>query len=106
LSSNHGLPWTADLIDRYAEHWDWELLSSNTCILWTTECLTQHSELLNWANLSCSQRLPWSIQFYKIFEKNWFKNLVIPHQSFKISTLTDAQISNLMRNFPLIKTVE
>jgi hypothetical protein len=96
LSSNHGLPWSSDLISRYFEKWDWERLSSNKGITWTPQCLTQHSEQLNWANLSCSQRLPWSIQFFKNHEKNWFKKFVILHQSFKISTLSETQIDQLM----------
>jgi hypothetical protein len=39
MSSREAMPWSEDLIDRYAQRWNWRALSSNLALPWSQELI-------------------------------------------------------------------
>lgn len=42
LSSNKVLPWTEELINKYKDHWDWDVLSVNEYLPWTENLIDSY----------------------------------------------------------------
>ena len=59
LSENPGLPWSAELIQRYAERWNWEMLSRNTGLPWSRELVLRFEDQWTWRQLVFNRALPW-----------------------------------------------
>jgi len=57
------------LIDRYADHWDWEGLSKNEVLPWS-EVLIEHSaDRWDWLSLSQNEALPWNESLIALIER-------------------------------------
>ncbi len=95
LTSNEGINWTADLIERYKDRWDWDRIYWNKSIPWSIELIDKYSDLLRWgyyeeyrkvedlteeqkkekvslgrshSGLTENPALPWSIDFILYYE--------------------------------------
>ena len=98
--SSSTLHWSADLLARHADHWDWERLSANTHIPWTEDLLAPYADRLNWATLSGQSGLPWSTTLYLRFDAHWFASLVAQHQGLNIHHLSNDDIATLLQEKP------
>lgn len=50
LSTNEGLPWSLELIERFARRWDWEKLAKNESLPGSLELIERFAE--RWAGLA------------------------------------------------------
>ena len=68
ISSNEGLPWTIDLIEKFENKWDWHSLSINKALPWTVELVEKFEDKWVWPSLSINKALPWSSELIEKFE--------------------------------------
>jgi hypothetical protein len=48
LSSNHGIEWTKDLIEKHSEFWDWSSLITNKTINWSKDLILYFNDNIEW----------------------------------------------------------
>jgi hypothetical protein len=66
-----------DLINRFAERWDWGFglhkggISCNEALLWSPELIERFENRWSWDGFSCNEALPWSLDLIKRFEDRW-----------------------------------
>ena len=65
IESNPAIPWTADLIHKYADYLNWESLSSNTALPWSVDFIRRFLHLLNCKTLAANP-LTSSFSWYKL----------------------------------------
>ncbi|MFL5766104.1 MAG: hypothetical protein ACJ77K_19320 [Bacteroidia bacterium] len=94
LSSNEYLPWSGELISKYAEKWDWDMLSLNPSLPWTIDLIEQFESKWCWGGeicdingftkyecgLSGNPGLPWSYNLIERF-KNKFDGFTLSFNS-------------------------
>ena len=71
LSVNPGLPWSEQLIDHYVSRWDWEALSRNPGLPWSIEWLNRYASRWDWDGLSRRDWLPWSEELVDLYADRW-----------------------------------
>jgi hypothetical protein len=59
LSANRGLPWSIELVARYAQRWNWDLLSSNPALPWSRELVLGFESRWCWQELVGNPAVPW-----------------------------------------------
>lgn len=62
IASNTDIPWTNELICKYSEVWNWQLLHENPTVIWNFELIDANIERVNWAYVSSYPFLDWSIE--------------------------------------------
>src|SRR5690606_4239133 len=50
LSQNKVLPWSAELIEKYVDKWDWTVLIHNKSIPWSLKLMKQFEDKIIWSN--------------------------------------------------------
>ena len=60
-----------DLVERYADRWNWEWLTANKELTWTIELIARYADRWDWDDLSRNEDLPWSIELVDRFEDRW-----------------------------------
>jgi hypothetical protein len=48
LSSNRGVFWSVELLERFKDHWNWHALSSNESIPWSDELIARFHDRWDW----------------------------------------------------------
>lgn len=71
LSSSENVCWNIELIRKYNNHIDWNLLSCNKSIPFTIEMLSEFEDKWNWRLLSDNPSLPFSIKLLYTFYEKW-----------------------------------
>lgn len=96
LSQRENFPWSAELLEEFADRWNWRLLASNEGIIWNTplierflkrvdfralsarpdlpwtpELISQYADRWDWQALSGNPGLPWSYELLKAHEERW-----------------------------------
>ena len=71
LALNHSLPWTEDFIDRYADRWNWKSLSSSSCFEKTEALLGRYVDRWHWNWLSVNPMVPWSVSLIERYIDRW-----------------------------------
>jgi hypothetical protein len=71
LSLNRVLPWSAEMIERFADLWEWKLLSKNESLPWSIELIEHFENRWDWFGLSKNEALPWSIDLINRFTDRW-----------------------------------
>ncbi len=69
-------PLTEAQLARYADQWDWELLSENAGLPWSIDLLEQFAETWDWGALSYNSELPWGIDLIERFADKWYWHLL------------------------------
>jgi hypothetical protein len=64
-------PIDSDLLERYADEWDWKALSANPALNWRRELIDCYKDKWDWGRLSCNAALPWSAELIEHFEDHW-----------------------------------
>jgi hypothetical protein len=57
FANNPGLPWSEQLVDKYAEHWDWMRLSMNESVPFTIEMLDKYADKWDYESLEFNKRI-------------------------------------------------
>lgn len=70
------LPFTIELIEKYADYWDWNSLSMNDYIPWSDELLSRFKNFWNWGSLSYNSAIPFTPELIENFKSNWNFNLM------------------------------
>jgi len=68
LSRNEVLPWSVELIDRFADKWNWFNLSVNKHLGWTEEFIDRYADRWYWSRISSNDGLPWSHALIRKYE--------------------------------------
>jgi hypothetical protein len=71
LSGNKALPWSPDLIERFADRWEWWWLSQNTALPWSSDLIERFADRWEWSALSWNKALPWSPDLIERFANRW-----------------------------------
>jgi hypothetical protein len=75
LSNNNSLSWSEELIERYADKWNWGALglSVNKSLPWSETLIESYKEKWDWGvlGLSVNKSLPWSELLIKRFKHRW-----------------------------------
>ncbi len=71
LSGNSSLPWSPELIERFADRWDYWELSRNTSLPWSIELIERVADRWVWGSLSNNESLPWSVDLLDRFADRW-----------------------------------
>jgi len=87
LSSNEGLPWSTELIEKYFDRWDWSGLASNENLSWSTDLIEKYKDEWDWGSLSQNGSLPWSVDLIEKFFSRWDWDQITYNQ--KLFTLKD-----------------
>lgn len=53
-------PLSDNIIEKYKDHLDWELLSSNENLEWSVKLIAKFENYWNWESLSGNESIPWS----------------------------------------------
>jgi hypothetical protein len=69
LTKNKHLPWSIDLIDKF--YFDWSHSSFTFSFLWTEEIIETFPYVCNWDYLSYGQNVEWSHTLIQKFEDKW-----------------------------------
>jgi len=102
LSRNPNLPWQEEnLLEKFKEKWNWELLSVNNGVGFTEEQIEKYKDLFIWdsgsgsnQNIASNTNLPWSIEFIKKYKHKWHwwslsRNLGVNWTEEMISTFAE-----------------
>ena len=78
--------WTEELLTKYEEKVDWEMLSINTAMLWTVSMLEKFEGNIAWSSLSywASESLL-TIDIINRFANNWDWHELSKNQNLKLS---------------------
>ncbi|RPD43771.1 hypothetical protein DNI29_23210 [Hymenobacter sediminis] len=96
LSQRTDLPWSIELLEEFADRWNWSQLALNESIIWdehlidhfrdrigfqslclrtdipwTPELIDRYADKWNWQLLSGNSGLPWNRQLLKTYEDRW-----------------------------------
>ncbi|WP_200375660.1 hypothetical protein [Thiocystis violacea] len=75
LSCNKALPWSLDLIERFADRWQWGWpgLSDNPALPWSLDLIERFADRWEWGvlGLSTNPALPWSLDLIERFADRW-----------------------------------
>jgi hypothetical protein len=71
FSENPYITWSAELIAKYGNQWNWEKLSMNESIPFTRELLAQFSEQWDWYYLSTNEGVPFELTLMEAFKDKW-----------------------------------
>lgn len=98
LSANESLPWSSDLLQRFAHRWHYLEMSANDKVPWTEKLIEAHKEEWNWdgekpANLaavfpfSTNAGLPWSFDLVERYKDRWYwgKMEYLPEENYTIA---------------------
>jgi hypothetical protein len=61
-------PIDADVLEHFADEWDWPGLSANSALQWSLELVDRYENEWDWEQLSRSSALPWSAELIDRFE--------------------------------------
>jgi hypothetical protein len=65
------LPWSEELLERYADKWKWHVLSPNESLPWSEALIERYKYLWGWDNLSWNCALPWSEALIERYKDKW-----------------------------------
>ena len=71
------MPLSLDLLERYKDRWDWEVLSNNESMPWSLDLLGSFEDSWTWwdldepIGLSNNDSLPWSLELLERFKDRW-----------------------------------
>ena len=96
LSQRTDLPWSIELLEEFADRWNWSHLALNESIIWdehliehfkdrvafqslclradlpwTPALINRYADKWNWQLLSANSGLPWNYQLLKTYEDKW-----------------------------------
>ena len=75
LASNEALPWSIELIERFEDRWEWHCLASNEALPWSIDLVGRVGEHWEfgggWINLSDNVALPWSVELIERYKDRW-----------------------------------
>lgn len=60
LSSNNRMSWEPNLIDTFADKWDWRQLSENKAIKWTETLINRHKNRICFQSLCRNESVDWT----------------------------------------------
>ena len=62
LSGNRGLPWSRELLEKFADRWDWKRISRNSAVIFDGAMLDCFSERVDFNAMSFSSTRTWTEQ--------------------------------------------
>jgi hypothetical protein len=65
------LHWTLERIDCYEEKWDWGRLSCNSFLPWTQDLIERYADRWDWPGLSGNAGLPWTQDLIERYADRW-----------------------------------
>jgi putative heme-binding domain-containing protein len=92
------LDWDAELLNTYAEQWDWQALSAQPRLPWTAALIATHAARWDWRALSANTALPWSSSVLQIGQGRWdeqalYRNPALPWADL-LAPLVEANLNN------------
>lgn len=71
ISSSPNIIWTAELIKKYEERWEWQALVLNESVFWTVDKIEMFESKLNFDLLSGNKNVEWSIELIEKYFCRW-----------------------------------
>ncbi len=69
FSANKNLKWSPELIKRFENHWNWDVLCFNPAVPWTIELIRKYKKRIKFDQLSGNESIVWTVEILEEFGK-------------------------------------
>lgn len=97
LSKATNILWSFDIIEKYKDKWNWELLSKNLSINWNSNTISKYKDYLNLKSLSSNPLFPFTYEMLKYGESDFdWKAISINPGLYKVGKSSLHHLSNII----------